>query len=146
MNTITTTIHEMLTTLGVRECSVTLDEEHRKINVVVDDHHVQAHLAEVVASLDHLANLLCRKENERTTYTVDVNFYRKERERLIAELARAAARKAVGMKQDMELPPMNAYERRLVHVEIATHPELRTESAGDGKERRVVIKYIRPTA
>ena len=37
---------------------------------------------------------------------------------------------------------MNAYERRLIHVEIANHPDLKTESIGEGRERRVVIKPI----
>ena len=37
---------------------------------------------------------------------------------------------------------MNAYERRLVHVELAVHPDVRTESEGDGRERCVVIKPI----
>ena len=37
---------------------------------------------------------------------------------------------------------MNAYERRLVHVEISTHPDLRTESVGVGKDRHIVIQLI----
>jgi len=73
---------------------------------------------------------------------VDLNYYRKERERLIAELARAAAKKASITKEEVALPPMNAYERRLVHVELTTHPELKTESIGVGRERHVIIKQL----
>ena len=85
---------------------------------------------------------MCKKEK---ALVVDLNYYRKERERLIAELARAAAKKATVTREEVELPPMNAYERRLVHLEITTHPDLKTESAGIGKERHVIIKHLSPS-
>ena len=37
---------------------------------------------------------------------------------------------------------MNSYERRLVHVELAIHPDVTTESIGAGKNRYVIIKPI----
>ena len=70
---------------------------------------------------------------------VDVNNYRKKREDLIVELGRAAARKAMAEKTKVALPPMNAYERRLVHVELSSRPDIKTESAGEGGERHIII-------
>jgi spoIIIJ-associated protein len=61
---------------------------------------------------------------------------------LIGELARAAAKKATATKTEISLPAMNSYERRLVHVELAVRPDVKTESAGEGKERYVIIKPI----
>jgi spoIIIJ-associated protein len=43
-------------------------------------------------------------------------------------------------KEAVELPPMNAYERRLVHMKVATKSDLETDSIGEGDERRVVVK------
>ena len=80
-------------------------------------------------------------ENKRG-FILDINNYRREREHLIGEIAKAAARKALMNKQDVELPIMNAYERRLVHMELASRPDVKTESIGEGAERRVVIKPI----
>ena len=120
---------------------VTADEEHRKVSIVIDDEVVQENLSSVIEALDHIFNLMLRKEG-KPTFIIDLNYYRKERERLIGELARAAAHKAMVTKQDVELPPMNAYERRLVHMEITTHPSLKTESVGLGKERHIVIKHL----
>jgi spoIIIJ-associated protein len=134
-------LQKIVSLIGFRDASVTVDEERRRVSVVIDDEVAHANLSTIIASLDHLFNLVLRRA-DLPTFVVDVNFYRKERERLIGELARAAAHKAVITKTDVELPPMNSYERRLVHMEITTHPELRTESVGDGKERRVVIKRI----
>jgi spoIIIJ-associated protein len=73
---------------------------------------------------------------------LDINRYRQERENLITELAKAAAKKALATKGEIPLPAMNSYERRLVHVALAVHPDVMTESAGAGKGRYVIIKPI----
>ncbi len=141
MQELITRFNTLLSHLECREATITVDEEHRKISIVIDDDVVRSNLSALVGAFDHLFNLMLRREG-RQSFVVDVNYYRKERERLIAELARAAAKKAMVTKTDVELPVMNAYERRIVHLELSTHPELKTESMGAGKERRVVIKRI----
>jgi len=127
--------------MGFPSAEISFDEEHRKMSLVVDEKLVHENIGVFLPALDHLFGLVFRK-HEQAPFVLDVNYYRRERERLIAELARASAKKAMVTKTDIELPPMNGYERRLVHMEITTHPELRTESVGEGKERRVVIKHI----
>lgn len=141
MQNIIEKITKLLSHMGFSEVRVELDEEHKKIATHIGDGLTREEIGFLLPALEHVVNLMTRHE-KLPLYVVDVNYYRKERERLIAELARAAARKAVTTKEEVELPAMNAYERRLVHVEIATHPELRTESVGTGKERRVIIKRI----
>lgn len=141
MEHIIETVRTLLTLMGFSDVRVEADEEHKKIAAHIGDSLSREEIAYLLLPLEHIVNLVTRQA-KLPPYVVDVNYYRKERERLIAELARAAARKAVTTKETVELPAMNAYERRLVHVEIATHPELITESIGTGKERRVVIKKI----
>ncbi len=132
---------EIIEKMGFVGAEALFDEEHKRISLVVDDKLVHENMAVFLPSLDHLLGLLFRK-HKQAPFVLDVNYYRRERERLIAELARASAKKAMITKTDVELPPMNGYERRLVHMEITTHPELKTESVGEGKDRRVVIKHI----
>lgn len=134
-------VQTLLSHMGFSEVRVEVEEEHKKIGVHVGDGLTREEIGFLLPALEHVVNLMMRHE-KLPPYVVDVNYYRKERERLIAELARVAARKAVATKAEVELPPMNGYERRLVHVEIATHPELTTESVGTGKERRVIIKRL----
>ncbi len=136
-------IEKLLRLMGFGESDirVSVDEEHNKISLHIDDESVRGSTTPyVLSAFNHLLNQILKKEG-RPHFVVDLNYYRKERERLISELARVAARKATVTKKVVELPPMNAYERRIVHLEIATHPELVTESEGAGKERRVVIKH-----
>ena len=73
---------------------------------------------------------------------IDVNNYRKEREKIIIELAKAAARKVAATQKEVSLPVMNAYERRLVHLELSSRPDVATESVGEAKERYVVVKPL----
>lgn len=141
MEQIKNDIQKIFSLLGVREVEITTDEEHKKISLIVDDHVISSNLATILPALEHLFSLIFKKKG-LPLFIVDINFYRKERERIIAELARAAAKKAMITKTDIELPPMNSYERRIVHSEITLHPELTTESAGVGRERHVIIKKI----
>ncbi len=138
---IETHIRKLLDLMGFTDAQVSVDEEHRKVVVVVDDELFRSQLPTSLPAFEHLINLMLRRE-KLPSFVVDVNYYRRERERLIIELAKAGAKKALLTKTDVELPPMNAYERRLVHVEISTHPDLTTESEGVGKDRHTVIKHI----
>ncbi|MEK7464350.1 MAG: R3H domain-containing nucleic acid-binding protein [Patescibacteria group bacterium] len=127
--------------MGLTISRIDVDEDHHKISLFVEDEALENRVPAILSALEHLVNLMLTRGGEQS-YIIDLNYYRKERERLITELARAAAKKAMVSKKEVELPPMNAYERRLVHVEITTHPDLKTESVGLGKDRRIVIKHL----
>lgn len=129
--------------MGFDDYTFEIDEEHRHGRIFIHNHPslVKEHLPAILESLNHLVQLVAKKENESPLF-FDVNNYRREREELISELARAAARKAVVTKENISLPAMNSYERRLIHVELATHPEVTTESAGADRERYVIVKPI----
>ena len=127
--------------MALENVSVIMDEEHRKISISIDDDAIRGQTANILSALEHLIGLILQKEGLEPC-VVDLNYYRRERERLIVELAKAAAHKATVTKAEVQLPPMNSYERRLVHVEIASRPDLKTESTGQGKERKVIIKLL----
>ena len=141
METITRKIEKILEFMGFQGPKITIDEEHRKISLFIDDETVRNQTPSLLGSFEHLFNLILRRDG-RPSYIVDLNYYRRERERLITELARAAAKKVMITKIEVNLPPMNAYERRLVHLEITSNPELATESRGEGKDRYIIIKQL----
>lgn len=135
-------IKKIVSLMGLRGVVVDVDEAERKVNVTADeDEWFTKLLPDFVKDFKYIVNLLARKENQGL-YFVDVNNYRKERERLIVELAKAAASKAIHINGEVRLPSMNAYERRLVHVELSMRPDVKTESIGEGKERGVIVKPL----
>jgi predicted RNA-binding protein Jag len=117
------------------------DGNRNSLFIYENENMVRENLPNIVESLNHVLQMIAKKNDARMIF-LDVNNYRQERETLIAELARAAAKKAHATKQDIALPAMNSYERRIVHVELAVHPDVTTESLGEGKERYIVIKPI----
>lgn len=92
-------------------------------------------------SLQHIARLLIRKKtDDKLNLVLDVNSYRQERDASIINLARAMAEQAVTEKRAVVLRPMSPYERRIVHLELSQNEQVRTESVGEGEDRKVVIK------
>ena len=56
------------------------------------------------------------------------------------ETAKSLADEVVLTKEEKVLAPMSAYERRIIHLELAERENVKTESIGEGLERRLVIK------
>jgi spoIIIJ-associated protein len=120
-----------------------VDEAHRSASIVIYEQPpgFREHIPLFVESMNHLSQILAQKRGEQAMF-IDVNNYRKEREKLLSELARAAARKVVATKEQVSLPAMNSYERRLIHVELAGRPDVLTESQGNGRERYVTVRLV----
>lgn len=140
---IETFIRTLLERMGFRDVSVDVDHEHRHATIFIHDNPVlvKEQLPVLVEHINHLVQLAARRMNEDALYC-DINNYRREREQLLVELARAAARKALATKAHISLPAMNSYERRIVHTALAEHPEVTTESLGQGKERHIVVRTL----
>src|SRR3989344_6464225 len=140
MENIQLTVQKLLELAGFNDCSIQADSENRKLAVFVNEGEwFKKILPNFVNDMDHVIRLVAKKSNAENVF-IDVNNYRREREGLIIELAKAAARKALLTKSEVELPSMNAYERRLIHLVLATHQDVKSESIGVGKERRVIVK------
>ena len=135
-------VKHIIELMGLSDVSVQFDSENKKVSIIVEEAEwFKKWIPDLVKDFKHLINIIARKDGKES-YFVDINNYRKERERLIAELAKAAAQKAMTTKGEVRLPAMNAYERRLVHVELSMRPDVKTESAGEGKERCVIVRPI----
>jgi predicted RNA-binding protein Jag len=73
---------------------------------------------------------------------IDINGFQKKRVENIHAIAHMMAERARYFKSNIEIDPMPAFERRIVHEFLADATDLKTESQGEGYSRRVVIKYI----
>jgi len=96
----------------------------------------------------HALNHLIKKILERSTPTgeelniqVDVNEYQKKHIEEIRSKARILAERARYFKSSVDMEPMSAYERMIIHSEFASSPDISTESSGKGKDRHVVLRY-----
>jgi len=88
-----------------------------------------------------LRNLLQKmKKDSSWRVSLDVNNYRTIYEEKLREFARKAAYQVALTKKAMELPPMKAKDRRVIHLEISLRSDVFTESVGEGQERHIIIK------
>jgi predicted RNA-binding protein Jag len=134
-------ITKMVELMGFNDFRVEPDSAFRKISIVINDALVRdKHLPALVSNLDRIVRLMAKQVNHEPVI-VDINNYRREREELILKLAKAAARKAVLTGEEVSLPAMNAYERRLIHTELAMRPDVTTESTGT-ITRYVIVRPI----
>jgi predicted RNA-binding protein Jag len=74
-------------------------------------------------------------------FLIDVNGYRTQKIKDLQSKALMMADRARSLQYDVELSPMSAYERLIVHTTLQDAPNVKTESLGEGRNRRVVIKY-----
>jgi spoIIIJ-associated protein len=118
------------------------EREMRTLNIKTEDSNfLIGQYGANLQSLQHIARILIRKKiEEKIDFIIDVNSYRAERSDSIIKLARNLAEEAIREKKAVVLRPMAPYERRIVHLELDKNEKIRTESIGEGEDRRVVIK------
>jgi spoIIIJ-associated protein len=97
---------------------------------------------ENLQALEYLLNILLRKNTEDPSWRIilDINNYRAIQEEKLREVARKIAHQVAITDQIVELPPMRARDRRIIHLEIALRSDVMTESIGEDKERHIIIK------
>ena len=96
-----------------------------------------------LSALQHLLRIIVRKRSsEYIPFNVDVNGYCEEQRQAIISSARESAERVAKDKKSIMLRPMNAFERRLVHIELAEIEGIKTESIGYGEDRKVVIRPV----
>lgn len=78
-------------------------------------------------------------------FLIDVNEYRTKQIKDLQTKALMMAERARSFQYDVELTPMSAYERLIIHTTLQDAPNVKTESQGEGRNRRVVIRYANKT-
>ena len=97
-----------------------------------------------IDALQHLAaRIAYRGMAERKAVTIDAAGYRERREASLQRAADQAVDDALAFGRPVELEPMSAAERRIVHTYLRDRTEVQTHSEGDEPERRLVVSPVR---
>ena len=81
-------------------------------------------------------------KEENSKCTIDINDLQSRADAKIKMKALNAAEEARNLKTDVTMEPMSSYERMVVHSTLAGQPEISTESIGEGRDRKVKVKYL----
>ena len=136
------------TTVGLQGISMT---EERPGNVwisveVNEPHYFISREGEGLQALNHIVRRILEAKathkSDMWNIVLDINGFQKKRVDNIRAIAHMMSERARYFKSNIEVNPMTAFERRIVHEFLSEAGDLQTESIGVGHSRRVVIKYI----
>lgn len=134
-------VEGFLEKLGVKaKANVYAVEEYLKVEIDGPDSSLLIGFhGDNLKALRHLLSIVLRKEvSEELIILVDVSHYLDRREEKIKEMAKKVIDKVKKTGRPQELPPLNAFERRIAHSYI-TEQGLKSESQGEGRERHIVV-------
>ena len=136
--------------MGVENFTFTAVKKGAATVLKVSGEHMGALIGrrgETMESLSYLASLVVnRMEGPYVKLGLDVGGYRNKREDDLSALARRIADRVIRTGCYYEMEPMNPYERHIIHTAVAEIEGVRSESKGEGRDRRVVIYSTAPDA
>jgi spoIIIJ-associated protein len=96
--------------------------------------------SETLAAFQYIASLIIGKDTQQfVQLTVDVEGYRDRRERQLIQMAKRMADQVAKSGRRQTLEPMPSAERRIIHIALRDHPDVKTESTGEEPYRKVMI-------
>ncbi len=114
---------------------IALDIKGDDLGILIGRH------GETLSCLQYIVRLIVAHKTESwLPITIDVEGYKQRRYEALRTLAQRIAEQVKAKGVPFTLRPMPAYERRIVHLTLADHPDVTTESTGEGEARKVVIE------
>ena len=143
-------LQEVIAKMGVENVTFSAVQKGEATIIRLDGEHLGALIGrrgETMESLSYLASLVAnRLEGDYIKLGLDVAGYRDKRESDLTALAQRIGAKVRKTGRSFAMEPMNPYERRIIHSAIRKMEGVRSESKGEGRDRRVVIYSTAPDA
>ena len=143
-------LREIITLMGVNDVTFSAVQKGEATIIRLDGEKLGALIGrrgETMESLSYLASLVAnRLEGDYIKLGLDVAGYRDKRENDLTVLAQRIGNKVRKTGRSFAMEPMNPYERRIIHSAISKMEGVRSESKGEGRDRRVVIYSTAPDA
>ena len=143
-------LREVITLMGVENVTFSTVQKGEATIIRLDGEKLGALIGrrgETMESLSYLASLVAnRLEGDYIKLGLDVAGYRDKRESDLTALAQRIGAKVRKTGRSFAMEPMNPYERRIIHSAISKMEGVRSESKGEGRDRRVVIYSTAPDA
>ena len=120
------------------------DKENEAIRIQIetsDPGILIGYHGETLSSLQLILGIVVSKKiGEWIRIIVNIGDYRQKREETLHRMALTAAQRAKFSNEPVALPPLTPSERRIIHIALSGHPDVISESEGEGENRRVVVK------
>jgi spoIIIJ-associated protein len=138
-------VARVVNALGLH-ATVDIDESAEEIRATVNGDDLGLLIGKHGSTIDALQHLAFRAafrgEEIRKQVTVDAAGYRERREGALHRMADRAAAEALRYGRPVELEPMRATERKIVHTYLSERTDVETHSEGDEPDRRLVVSPV----
>ncbi len=136
-------VSALLGALGVSVQEITVSTGHRTLVRVTseDSKRIIGPHGEHLRALNSVARRLVETKHglEAANFHIDINDYHESQMEGLRANAQLLAQRARLFHHEVEMSPMTAYERLVVHEMFADDQQIKTESRGEGKFRHIVI-------
>lgn len=126
------------------EATVALSEKDGAVVVSIDTPEPGALIGHYGRSLEALQVLLgqivYKQLGQWVRLSVTVGDYKERRAQQLTELAARSAEKVIETQTEVELTELTPAERRIIHLALSDHPQVVSESSGEGRDRKLIIK------
>lgn len=96
---------------------------------------------EILESLQLIASLMVAKKiGKFVRLSIEVGDYKKNRSDYLERLAQQTKERVISEGREQELSNLKSWERRIVHMVLQEDDEVTSESIGEGRDRRLVVK------
>jgi spoIIIJ-associated protein len=138
-------VGRVVNALGLH-ATVDIDESDEEIRATVNGDDLGLLIGKHGSTIDALQHLAFRAafrgDGMRKQVTVDAAGYRERREGALHRMADRAAAEALQYSRPVELEPMRATERKIVHTYLSERTDVETHSEGDEPDRRLVVSPV----
>ncbi len=124
------------------EASLTSEKDAVDIDVKLEEPQILiGQQGQTLFEIQRLLRTILNKKLQNTFYfNLDINDYKRKKVEYLKNLAKELADQAALAGEEKTLPPMSAYERRIIHAELSQRTDVVTESWGEDFERHIIIK------
>ena len=139
---VTEVLDTLLGLMGAQgKVEVLSDELPLALNINGDDLGILiGRRGQTLVALEYVTKLIVvQRLKAWVPLTIDVGGYKKHRRDSLQKLALYLAEQVKSRRRAMPMEPMPADERRIIHLALADHPDVTTQSIGEGENRKVVI-------
>jgi spoIIIJ-associated protein len=142
VNSVTEILDTLLGLMGVQgKVEVLSDELPLELNIKGDDLGILiGRRGQTLGALEYVTKLIVvQRLKVWLPLTIDIGGYKKHRRDSLQKLALYLAEQVKSRRRAIPMEPMPADERRIIHLALADHPDVTTQSIGEGENRKVVI-------
>ncbi|MDQ5950614.1 MAG: spoIIIJ-associated protein [Patescibacteria group bacterium] len=139
-------VKDLTLKIGVNDAVVSVEDKDGSFRISIetrDEFSLVGRENEKYEAFSHLLKrMLAKMFGEESRFFIDVNGALARAENQLVSKAKMIAERAKNFKVDVEMEGLSSYERRIVHAALDGIPGIKTESRGEGKGRKLVVRFV----